>query len=573
MKKTIAYSGRFSLALALSLFMSGLWSPLNAQIAPSTYNAYSGTDAKPAPAPPALGPANSVIKDPTFGSRILRVTDGNTKSGQSFISTDAGFFRSWNANSTAIKLTGPTGDGYWLEFNPTTFKAGDGSARPVPHAVPFGATWEWSAVDPDIIYYLTGNRIAKYNKATGASTNLAGTPNGDPLGGMAVVVGLDNWVCSPAGPGVQDSRYKFFCVNPSSPTVSKFVDVLAKTVNGTPQGDPNWPLSGAGKTIGIHAISGGTGANYIDVTFHGQNWGANGGAIFNMATNTWSVISNQDPYWAGHLSLGNGKYANASGSVDTRDSRGMVLRNPDNAMNKNDYKFVYQPPAPSNGWCDADHSSWHNSATNPNAPILVSRYGGSNCYQHAWTGEIDAAAVDGSNKVWRFAHNHNTGGSCYYGQAFAQISKDGKWALFSSPWGGTLGSGSGFGCGVRIDTFVVELIPGGGGEAPGGEDPEPIPTPIPQPPLPGGGESTTTRVEQNGAGVTYTGSWGTDTKSYHSGGSAASSMETGSAATLSFTGTGVKLIGYKDQWSGIANIFVDGVQKATVDLYASPDQK
>ena len=124
---------------------------LQAQTAPSTYSAYTGTDVKPSPSPPpALGPANSVIKDPTFGSQILRVTDPNTKTdpftnaGESFVSTDAGNHRAWNANSTAIKLTGPHGDGYWLEFNPTSFMVGDGSSHPVIHPVPFGATWEWS---------------------------------------------------------------------------------------------------------------------------------------------------------------------------------------------------------------------------------------------------------------------------------------------------------------------------------------------------------------------------------------------------------------------------------------------
>src|SRR5690349_21262478 len=49
--------------------------------APTTYSAYTGTDAKHIPQAPALGPANSIIKDPTFGSRILRVTDAHTNGG------------------------------------------------------------------------------------------------------------------------------------------------------------------------------------------------------------------------------------------------------------------------------------------------------------------------------------------------------------------------------------------------------------------------------------------------------------------------------------------------------------
>ena len=74
--------------------------------APTTYSAYSGTDAKRIPQAPALGPANSIIRDPTFGSRILRVTDAHTNGGDSLIPEYAGFFRTWNADSTALKLHG-----------------------------------------------------------------------------------------------------------------------------------------------------------------------------------------------------------------------------------------------------------------------------------------------------------------------------------------------------------------------------------------------------------------------------------------------------------------------------------
>ena len=176
---------RISVGVGLLLFVSFAWTSSAAaspQSAPSTYSAYTGTDPKPLPPPPVLGPANTAIADPTFGTQILRVTDENTKFGQSFISIDAGFFRAWNADSTAIKLTGPHGDGYWLEFDPSTFKVGDGSPQPAVHSLPFGARWEWSTIDPHIIYYLNGTQIARYNTVTGVSTNLAGPSTGDPVG-------------------------------------------------------------------------------------------------------------------------------------------------------------------------------------------------------------------------------------------------------------------------------------------------------------------------------------------------------------------------------------------------------
>jgi hypothetical protein len=78
-----------------------------------------------------------------------------------------------------------------------------------------------------------------------------------------------------------------------------------------------------------------------------------------------------------------------------------------------------------------------------------------------------------------------------------------------------------------------------------------------------------TRVEQNGAGVTYSGTWIPNLGAFNSGSSAFLSAA-GAKANLAFTGTGVNWIGYRDEWSGIAKVYVDGGLKATIDTYASP---
>src|SRR6478672_3044176 len=185
------------LATVASMNVFGVVSTASAQSAPSTYSAYSGTDVRVPPAAPALGPANSVITDPTFGSRILRVTDGNTMGGKSLIPSDSGFTRTFNANSTAIKLIDEQNWSYWVEFNGGGFNVGNGSSNPGVHALTsFDARWEWSAVNPDVMYVLRSSTIAKYNKATGALTDLGGPSNGDPVAYHAAVVGADAWVCS-----------------------------------------------------------------------------------------------------------------------------------------------------------------------------------------------------------------------------------------------------------------------------------------------------------------------------------------------------------------------------------------
>jgi hypothetical protein len=425
--------------------------------APSDYSGYTGTDPKPIPSPPPrLGPANSISTDPTFGSRILRVTDANTAGGRSVIPEDAGFFRAWNANSTALKLMTPKAT-WWVEFDPGKFTVGGGSSRPSLHQLNLNRFWEWSAVDPDILYFLNGNQIGQYNKATDKATNLGGPSNGDPVTYHVAVVGQDTWICSVAGAGAKDTYTKLFCINPADHGQSKVVDIVNRTINGIVQSDPNWPTSAPGHTIGIHSITGSAGGAWLGITFVHQSWGGHGIAVLNLNTNSWSLATGADRYWAGHIALGNGKLVNGCGSINGRDSRGAVLRDPDNLMDPSKYVFVMQP-TPAVGWFDAEHSSWFNASTNPNAPILFSRYSSSSHPNPVpWYGEIVMAATNGRNTVWRFAHNHNGSGK-YYGQAFAQISSDGRWASFSSYWDGTLGRSNGdFGIGTRIDTFIVEL--------------------------------------------------------------------------------------------------------------------
>ncbi|HKT33915.1 MAG TPA: hypothetical protein VJR03_03720 [Nitrospira sp.] len=419
--------------------------------APSSYAAYTGTDAKPIPnPPPVLGPANSIITDPTFGSRILRVTDANTAGGWSLIPEDAGYFRTWNADATALKIINTNGVSYWVAFDPVNFQVG------AFHRLNFDYYWEWSAIDPNSLYFLNGFQLSRYNIATGTVTNLAGPYSGEQVVFHIAVVGQDNWVCSAAGNGTQDTYTKLFCANPGT-SETKLIDVVNKTINGVSQSDPNWPTSASGQTLGIHSYYGSAGGTWLGVVFHQASWNPNGEAVLNLTTNTWSLKTSADNYWAGHASLGNGRFVNASGSRNGNDSRGAVLRDPNNLMDSSQYTFILQPPSII-GWYDADHSSWFNSSTNPAAPILFSRYNtGTPPTPMAWYGEIVMAATDGSNTVWRFAHNHNTSGS-FYGQAFAQISNDGRWALFSSNWEGMLGGSSGdFGLPTRIDTFVVEL--------------------------------------------------------------------------------------------------------------------
>jgi hypothetical protein len=83
----------------------------------------------------------------------------------------------------------------------------------------------------------------------------------------------------------------------------------------------------------------------------------------------------------------------------------------------------------------------------------------------------------------------------------------------------------------------------------------------------GGITATAGRSEQNNPAVNYAGTWFLNINPVQSGGTAVLAVDFGSSATFSFTGTGVTWIAYRDQWSGIAKISVDGALTATVDTY------
>ena len=91
-------------------------------------------------------------------------------------------------------------------------------------------------------------------------------------------------------------------------------------------------------------------------------------------------------------------------------------------------------------------------------------------------------------------------------------------------------------------------------------------------PVPGGVTADSGRVEENNPALLFTGRWYANTNPDHSGGGAVLATDAGSRATIAFNGTGVSWIAFRDEWSGVARVYVDGDLKATVDTYRSPSQ-
>jgi hypothetical protein len=78
------------------------------------------------------------------------------------------------------------------------------------------------------------------------------------------------------------------------------------------------------------------------------------------------------------------------------------------------------------------------------------------------------------------------------------------------------------------------------------------------------------RHEQDDTTVTYGGRWFPNDQPAHSGGTAVLALDNGARATFTFGGTGVRWVGYRDEQSGIARVYLDGALVAIVDTYLSP---
>ena len=81
-------------------------------------------------------------------------------------------------------------------------------------------------------------------------------------------------------------------------------------------------------------------------------------------------------------------------------------------------------------------------------------------------------------------------------------------------------------------------------------------------------------IEEGDERVSYAGTWVADEAPGHSGGRAVFSDEPGATVSISFTGTGVQLIGRREESSGLARITTESTPLwGSLDTYASPPEE
>jgi hypothetical protein len=200
------------------------------------------------------------------------------------------------------------------------------------------------------------------------------------------------------------------------------------------------------------------------------------------------------------------------------------------------------------GWGMAAHVS----APDAGEWFFVSTYAPDDPVLGAWrryTGEVLQVRLDGS-EVRRLAHHRSRPFGGYWYMPRASVSHDGRRLVYTSNFGlqSLLGFDSSY-----CDVYLIDLAAAA-------------------PAAPGSDAPATSRYEQDDAAVTRTGTWYANSYFLHRGGSAMQAVDAGARATFQFSGTGVRWIGYRDEWGGIAKVYIDGQLRSTVDTYNSPFQ-
>jgi len=441
----------------------------------------SRTDVEVAPLPikpPSVGNlsgANTIVIDPDFHNRIVRITDANTDTfpvfkNRSYESAASGSADEnlWNLDSTLLIVQDTGAGGYPFTFNPTTMQAARMYVSSLPQTgglrLPGGV---WSRVNPNVLYTDKGTAINKYDftdRQTPPSPqpvyDFTSSPNCLPPG-FSVTWSTRGGVNSDDtvfGMGYSNTGYQNTGAYAVAYKVGSGCTVL-NTTTGRVWGD--W---GARGTISrserwtVHNTKISRDGNWLIIAVGTCMTAPRCYGPFFWQIGTTNVISCGDGrFCGGHWTEGYSHWVN---NYNTPMFNQVIrLFGDKDSVNSLTNRFSF----PFNKFFD-QHQSWNNVDPNDSVPFTSSTWVPTDWFTAPWFNEIIAIAADGSGTTWRFAHSYITTRSRNFTTMYGigSVSQDGRFFMFSSDWMGTLGSESGaktctIGTDCRGDVFVVEL--------------------------------------------------------------------------------------------------------------------
>jgi hypothetical protein len=409
--------------------------------------------------PPALGPAGSVITDPSFGSRIARVTDPRSDTrqpGRSLVTPSSSEQNSWNKTSTMFYVETLGGTFLLYDFDPATMKA-----RPASDPnLRWNAEPQFSYGQANILYGIVrGNPIfQQYDVATGKLTEVNDAAKclklqSSDSGHTVTVSADDNRFMATLGP-VQDKNYIIYVYDRT--LGCRWYNTETGEIGGQwgPKGTISIPdrflmhnarMAKSGKFVYATRGGGGPSASY-------KKW-----VVWEIDTLNAYVCqtgcSAHHVLGYSHI-LGN---SNISHPLD-------IWRRP---LNQLETTFsIISGLEPAKGFWYDSHYSWSNVDPNDSSPVCFSTYPGQRnpdtpgtppLATTPWENEIDCAETDGkTSKVWRFAHTYSTARNGFWSTPRGNVSQDGRFFMFTSDWEDQLGKLPN-GDKYRTDVFIVEL--------------------------------------------------------------------------------------------------------------------
>jgi hypothetical protein len=381
--------------------------------------------------------SGAYIYDPVFGTRLMRVTDmydGSTLGG----GTAYSYWPTFNLNNTRILAqvahpnNSPAPQAAIYDFDPVNFKLGK---RREPRPLPGGGypifQWAiWSNLSADVFYAADySGRLWSYNVPNDVWTpvadfDTAGVNNPLPAGhyGWQMHMSADDDVFSfTESESTNWSQVGYFVYKKSTNTITK--RVVDSNIDELHIDSSGRYLFGITNT---HSSYDGDGA------IEGFVWDLQTGAPRDNLTDSTPDMS------PGHYDVGHGLIVgNANWGAGTMTKRSLAT--------PHSFTTMMTPLAPATYGQPMDHFSM--LADNPEW-VFGSNYTDPNIERRCGK-ELFQVKLDGSQSLRRLAHHYSLyDGTDYYDSPRANISKDGKFAAFSSNWNSVNG---------RNDLYIAQF--------------------------------------------------------------------------------------------------------------------
>jgi hypothetical protein len=460
--------------------------------------------------PPSVGGSYA---DPVFGSTIKRISNA-----LSTPNADRGGYLTWITDEYSTMSPFNRDNSRILLVHESYFALYDGAGvyiRDLPLELSASSEPRWSTADNKTLYYVRGNQLKTYDTSNGAMSVVHTFSEYSVISGKgesAISFDGDHFVFAGDGRYVFAYQISADRKSPVFDTGGHGFDSLYITPNNNVT--ITWNQSGSVRYTGIEMFDG-------NMNFQRQLARAGGHMDITRDTDgsevlVWTNANDPQPI----CNNGIVKVRLADGQQTCLVSFDWSLAVHVSAPDSGGFAFVetYAPsnPTPLSGW-------------------------------KPYTNEIMQVRLDGS-QVQRLTHFRSRPWNSYNWQPKVSSSRDGTRVVFNSNY--NLQANLAYPA-EYSDVYLLVL----GGTAP----------PPPPPPPPPPSTTTVTRFEEIAPAVQTTGTWYPNSNASYSGGSAVKARDDGSQIRFTFTGTGVKWIGQRDKWSGVAEIYLDGALTATID--------